>query len=107
MGTSRHAVMSDREPSLTPEPGDFVVAYHDRRDLHQPRLVLGRISEDGSLRLVRSTFSSPEDAGPRFEDEARLMAAASGSRSLRCVDGRSTAISAPPSSPEDHDASDQ
>ena len=98
--------MGDSE-SLTPEPGDFVVAYHDRRDPRQPRLVLGRISENGSLRLVRSTFSSPEDAGPRFEDEARLMAAASGSRSLRCVAGRYTAITAPPSPPNDRDPSDR
>ena len=66
-----------------------------------PRLSLIRLSDKATQSVIRATFESAVEAGPRFEDEARLMAAASSTRGFRCVDGLYTPLDA---TVDDHDA---
>jgi hypothetical protein len=87
--------MSDPESAPPqPEPGDFVVLYQAGGPVDTPRVALIRIADGASPTLIRASFAMPDDAGPRFEDAARLMAAAAGSRGLRCMDGRYELIDA-------------
>jgi hypothetical protein len=68
-----------------PSAGDYVVLYEPRRLNRNPRLVLARWADGASPTLIRATFESAEVAGTRFEDQARAMAAKSGTRSFRGV----------------------
>src|SRR5215213_4197322 len=64
--------------SMSPAPGDYVVLYASRTGVPNARLTLVRWSAGDVGTVIRTTFESPEDAGPRFEAQARLMARASG-----------------------------
>ncbi|WP_110173372.1 hypothetical protein [Luteitalea pratensis] len=60
-----------------------------------------RLSNGGTHKLIRATFESAVEAGPRFEQQARMMAAAAGTRSFRCVDGVYTLLD---DTVDEHDA---
>ncbi|WP_162271427.1 hypothetical protein [Luteitalea pratensis] len=92
--------MSDATSPLAPGPGDYVVLYQRQRLSGNSRLALIRLSDNATQRVIRVTFESVVEAGPRFEDEARLMAAASSTRGYRCVDGLYTPLDA---TVDDHD----
>ena len=80
--------MSDATaPTSAPRPGDYVVLYPHQPSSGIPGLALIRLSDSGTQAVIRTTFESAAQAGPRCEDEARLIAAASSSRSFRCADG--------------------
>ena len=89
------------DPPLAPAPGDYVVLYQRRSALFNPGLSLIRLSDRSTHSVSRATSASVVEAGPRFEDEARLMAAVSSTRGFRCVDGRYTLLDA---TVDDHDA---
>jgi hypothetical protein len=93
--------MSNDPASLVPGPGDYVVLYEQDGACGNPRLCLFRLSDRAISVLVRATFESAVEAGPRFEDEARLRAAASSTRGFRYVDGRYTPLD---ETVDDHDA---
>ena len=93
--------MIDGPSSLAPGPGDYVVLYERRHPYGTPRLCLIRLSDRLTPTLVRATFESAEEAGPRFEDEARLMSAVCSTRAFRSVDGRYTPLD---DTVDDHDA---
>ena len=93
--------MSDGPAPCAPGPGDYVVLYQRQRPSGNPRLALIRLSDKATQSVIRATFESVVEAGPRFEDEARLMAAASSTRAYRCVDGLYTPLDA---TVDDHDA---
>ena len=82
-------------------PGDYVVLYQRQSPYGNSSLALIRLSDRATQTLIRATFDSAEEAGPRFEDQARLMAAASSTRGFRCVDGEYTPLDAVI---DDHDA---
>lgn len=81
-----------------PGPGDYVVIYDARSSQGHPRLAIVCVSGSARPSLIRTTFSSAEEAGPRFEEQACRMAAAIGTRGFRCVDGRYTLLTAAPTS---------
>ena len=94
--------MSEDSTPVQPGPGDYVVLYQSLApSVGNPRLALVRVSDCATHVLVRATFSPAEEAGPRFEDEARERAAAAGTRGFRCVDAQYTPLD---EATDDHDA---
>ena len=79
--------MNDASAPIAPGPGDYVVLYPHQRSSGIPGLALIQLSDKGTQKVIRTTFESAAEAGAWFEDEARLIAAASSSRAFRCVDG--------------------
>ena len=71
------------QPHGNPGPGDFVVEYRHQASGTEPRLVMLRFLASGGERLLRATFSSHEEAGPRFEQEAASLAAGAQSRAWK------------------------
>ena len=86
--------MRDNASFSHPAPGDYVVLYPPCSDGPHARLTIVRWSADGTSTLIRATFHTPAEAGPRFEAQARLMAAGTGTRSFRGVDGQYTRLDA-------------
>jgi len=93
--------MSDGPSPVAPRPGDYVVLYPRQSPHGNPRLSLIRLSDGGTHNLVRATFESAVEAGPRFEQQSRTMAAAAGTHAFRSVDGVYTPLD---DTLEDHDA---
>ena len=75
-----------------PGPGDYVVLYPHQRSSGIAGLALIQLTDRGTQKVIRTTFASAAEAGPRLEDEARLIAAAASSRAFRCVDGMLTPL---------------
>lgn len=88
-------MIHDAHARVRPSAGDFVVLYEPRTLSRNPRLVLARWQDDTSPTLIRATFESAEVAGTRFEDQARTMAAESGTRSFRGVNMEYTPLDVP------------
>jgi hypothetical protein len=86
--------MSGGSSSVAPAPGDYVVLHEPQSAYGTPRLALIRLSPGAGHHLIRATFESAERAGHRFEQQARVMAAAAKTRAFRCVDGLYIALDA-------------
>jgi hypothetical protein len=92
--------MSDDASPRAPGLGDYVVIYERQSPYGNPRLALIRLSDRAGQTLIRATFESAAQAGPRFENQARQMAAAAGTRGFRSVDGLYTLLDAAVDDPE-------
>jgi hypothetical protein len=97
----RSQAMSDGPSAVAPGRGDYVVLYQRQGLDGNPRLSLVRLSERATHTLIRATFESAVEAGPRFEQQARVMAAAAGTHGFRCLDELYTSID---DTDEGHDA---
>jgi len=74
---------SRRPGGDAPTPGDFVVIYTGRAGFPTPTVQLQRVQQDERPWLIRATFESADDAGPRFEAVARALAESARSRAWR------------------------